>query len=133
MVIVLQILPPTPRVRPCPVAPVNSVVIAAEVCRAPRQIRWVVEGVEGAGLALVEARTVLEGRFPCPPRVLRGRKVQEVGNTVVVGVRQVRTGLRRPAPHWEQQHSGGRRLDETPVTSVVQHDGQHQLTPPDTA
>ena len=108
MVIVLTNPFAMPGVRPCPVAPVNSVVIATEVCRAPRQIRWVVEGVEGAGLALVEARTVLEGRCPCPPRVLRGRKVQEVGNTVVVGVRQVRTGLRRPVLCWEQQHNGGR-------------------------
>ena len=81
--------------------PVNGVAIAVEVRRAPGQMRWGVEGVEGAGLPSVEARTVFEGRCPCPPRVLQGRKVQGVGSTVVGGVRQVRTGLYRPALRWE--------------------------------
>ena len=68
---------------PCPVAPVNGVVIAVGVRRAPRQMRWGIEGVEGAGLASVEARTVFEGCCPCPTKVLQGKKVQGVGSTVV--------------------------------------------------
>ena len=62
---------------------VNGVAIAVEVRRAPRQMRWGVEGVEGAGLASIEARTVFEGRCPCPLKVLQGKKVQGVGSTVV--------------------------------------------------
>ena len=97
-------------VRPCPVALVNGVAIAVEVRRAPRQMRWGVEGVEGAGLASIEARTVFEGRCPCPPRVLQGKKVQGVGSTVVGSIRQVCIELCRPALHWEQQQSSGHRL-----------------------
>ena len=55
-------------------APVKGVAIAVEVRRAPRQMRWGVEGVEGADLASVEARTVSEGRHPRPPGVLQGEK-----------------------------------------------------------
>ena len=99
-----------PGARPCPMAPVNGVVIAVGVRRAPRQMRWGIEGVEGAGLASVEARTVFEGRCPCAPRVLQGKKVQGVVSTVVVGIRHVRTELCRPDLHWEQRHSSGRRL-----------------------
>ena len=63
-----------PGVRPFPVAPVNGVAIAIEVRRAPHQMGWGVEGVEGAGLASVEARTVFEGCHPRPPGVLQGEK-----------------------------------------------------------
>ena len=86
-----------PGARSYPVAPADGVAIAVEVRRALRRMRWGVEGVEGVGLASVEARTMFEGRCPCPPRVLQGRKIQGVGSTVVGGVRQVRTGLCRPA------------------------------------
>ena len=68
---------------------------------ALRRMRWVVEGAEDTGLASVKARTVFEGHRPCPPRVLQWRKVQGVGSTVRGGVRKVRTGRCRPAPHRE--------------------------------
>ena len=60
--------------RPCPVTPVNGVVMAVEVHRTPRRMRRGIEGIEGAGLASVEARTVSEGRHPRPPGVLQGEK-----------------------------------------------------------
>jgi len=63
-----------PGARPYSVAPADGVVIAVEVRRALRRMRWGVEGVEDSGLAPVKARTVSEGRRPCPPRVLQGEK-----------------------------------------------------------
>ena len=79
----LRILLPMPGARPCLLAPVNGVVITVEVRRTPRWMRRGVEGVEGAGLASVEARTVFEGRCSCPPKVMQGKKLQGVGSTVV--------------------------------------------------
>jgi len=43
-------------------------------CRARCPLRLIgrsSEGVYDGGLVLVDSRTVLEGRFPCPPRVLQ--------------------------------------------------------------
>ena len=82
-------------------APADGVVIAVEVRRALRRMRWGVEGVEDSGLSPVKGRTVSEGRCPCPPRVLQRRKVHKVGGTMADGDRQVRTMRRKPAPRRE--------------------------------
>ena len=71
-----------PGAHPCTVAPVNGVVIAVEVRRALRRMRWGIEGAEDSGLSPVKSRTVYKGRCPCPPRVLQREKVHKVGGTV---------------------------------------------------
>ena len=79
----------------------DGVVIAVEVRRALRRMRWGVEDVEDSGLSSVKGRTVSEGRCPRLPRVLQRGKVHKVGGTVADGDRQVRTVRRRPAPRRE--------------------------------
>ena len=64
---------------------------------ALRQMRWRSRVPKAPAFPWSRAVLLFEGRRPCPLRVLQERKAQEVGGTMVGGVRQVRTELRSPA------------------------------------
>jgi len=74
---------------------------------------------------------VFEGRCPCPPKILPGKKYKksatqwrEVSDKSALCITDLpASGI---AAQWRVQ------VEETPVTFAVWHGGRRQLTPPDT-